>query len=98
MLILVCLLYVLCGVVFIVCINFVMFWIDRYCVNIFVVIDFIRGSFLYLVCLFICFIYCCCVFVDVVLYFICNIILLIMILYFIKEREKNLWVYCVFVI
>lgn len=58
------------------------------CEYFFVVIDFIWGWFMYLVCLFICFIYCCCVFVDVVLYFICNIILLIMILYFIKEGKR----------
>lgn len=59
-------------------------------------IDPTRGSLLYLACLFTCFIYCCCVSVDVVLYFTCNTTLLIMIPYPIKEREKNLWVYCVF--
>lgn len=51
-------------------------------------IDPTRGWLLYLACLFTCFIYCCCVSVDVVLYFTCNTTLLIMIPYPIKEGKR----------
>lgn len=51
-------------------------------------IDPTRGWLMYLACLFTCFMYCCCVSVDVVLYFTCNTTLLIMIPYPIKEGKR----------
>lgn len=88
MLILVCLLHALCGVVFTACINLAMFWTDRHCEYSLAAIDPTRDWLMYLACLFTCFIYCCCVCVDVVLYFTCNTTLLIMIPYPIKEGKR----------
>lgn len=91
MLILVCLLHALCGVVFTASALYkschVLDW-SPLCEYSLAAIDPTRGWLMYLACLFTCFIYCCCVSVDVVLYFTCNTTLLIMIPYPIKEGKR----------